>query len=122
MDYYQLYHEYKNASGYVDWPVRSHVSEYLLFAENIGERLSLDELSVSWGELYTFLTNKAAEGRKEALMASIGSTKTDDIVAQISRIPQHKLMQVKEVSLDMADNMGTAVSVLFPSAKLVPLR
>lgn len=119
MDYYLLYREYKDVSGYEDWPARSHAGQYLVFAENIGERLSLDELSVSKGELYTFLTNKAAKGRKGTLVASIGSTRTDDIVAQVSRISEDKRRKVKEVTLDMADNMGAAVSELFPNAQLV---
>lgn len=119
MNYHLVYREYKDISGYEDWPARHHASEYLVFPENIGEKLSLDELSVSKGELYTFLTNKAAKGRKGALVASIGSTKTDDIVAQISRIPEHKRRQVKEVTLDMAENMAGAVCELFPNAKLV---
>ena len=119
MNYHLVYREYKDVSGYEDWPARKHASEYLVFPENIGKKLSLDELSVSKGELYTFLTNKAAKGRKGALVASIGSTKTDEIVAQISRIPQHKRMQVQEVTLDMAENMAGAVRELFPNADLV---
>ena len=119
IDYPRMYREYKRVSGYEDWPARKHASEYLVFPENIGQKLSLDELSVSKGELYTFLTNKAAKGRKGALVGSIGSTKTDDIVAHISRIPQQKRLQVKEVTLDMAENMAGAVRELFPNAKLV---
>lgn len=119
IDYLRMYREYKRVSGYEDWPARKHAREYLVFPENIGQKLSLDELSVSKGELYTFLTNKAAKGRKGALVASIGSTRTDDIVAHISRIPSHKRLQVKEVTLDMAENMAGAVRELFPNAKLV---
>jgi len=119
VNYHLVYREYRDVSGYEDWPARKHASEYLVFAENIDEKLSLDELSLSKGELYTFLTNKAAMGRKGALVASIGSTRTDEIVAQISRIPYHKRMQVKEVTLDMAENMAGAVRELFPNAKLV---
>ena len=36
----------------------------LLYPENIGENLSLDETCLSNGDVYTILTNKAAKGRK----------------------------------------------------------
>jgi hypothetical protein len=38
------------------------------FPENIGKRLSIDETSLSNGELYTILTNKAAKGKKGAIV------------------------------------------------------
>jgi hypothetical protein len=38
--------------------------ERLLYFQNIGKRLSIDETSLSNGELYTILTNKAAKGKR----------------------------------------------------------
>jgi hypothetical protein len=46
------------------WNQKSHAKEWLIFPENIGKRLSIDETSLSNGELYTILTNKAAKGKK----------------------------------------------------------
>ena len=46
-------------------------SDYLLYPENIGENLSLDESCLSNGDVYTILTNKAAKGRKGALVAMV---------------------------------------------------
>ena len=37
----------------------SNAEEYILFPENIGADLSLDETCLSNGEVYTLLTNKA---------------------------------------------------------------
>ena len=37
------------------------------FSKKIGKRLSIDETSLSNGERYTILTNKAAKGKKEPL-------------------------------------------------------
>jgi len=34
----------------------------MLFPENIGKKLSIDEVSLSTGELYTFVTNKKGGG------------------------------------------------------------
>jgi len=36
----------------------------MLFPKNIGEYLSIDEVSLSQGELYTFVTNKKGRGKK----------------------------------------------------------
>jgi len=114
-----LYRDYKQVSGYEDWEQRHHSREYLVFPENIGERLSIDEVSLNKGELYTFLTNKAAKGRKGTLVASIHGTKTNDIVLHVSRIPLAQRQKVKEVTLDLASNLARAVRELFPNARLV---
>jgi hypothetical protein len=42
-----------------------HAKDWLIFPENLGKRLSIDETALSNGELYTILTNKAAKERKE---------------------------------------------------------
>jgi hypothetical protein len=36
----------------------------MLFKENIGPNLIINELSLSQGELYTFVTNKDGKGKK----------------------------------------------------------
>ena len=51
-------------SDYRNWDQLEHAHDYLLYPENIGENLSLDETCLSNGEVYTILTNKAAKGRK----------------------------------------------------------
>jgi hypothetical protein len=43
---------------------KPHAKDWLIFPENIGKRLSIDETSLSNGELYTILTNKAAKGKR----------------------------------------------------------
>ena len=119
IDYQLLYYTYRKISNYEQWEARGHASEYLVFPENTGTHLSLDEVSVSRGELYTVLTNKDAKGRKGTLVAIIGSTKTDDIVMHVSRIPSRLREKVREVTLDLAENMAAAVKELFPNAKIV---
>ena len=91
----------------------------MIFEDNIGPYLSIDELSLTQGELYTFLTNKAGRGKTGTLVASCKGTSSKDIIAAIERIPIYKRMTVKEVTLDMARNMEAAVKNLFPKAKLV---
>jgi hypothetical protein len=46
---------------------KTHAKEWLLFTENIGDHLSLDETAFSNDDLYTILTNKKSKGKKELL-------------------------------------------------------
>jgi transposase len=91
----------------------------LLFPQNIGACLSIDEVSLSQGELYTFVTNKNGKGKKGTLVASIKGTLSKDIIAVLSKLNEHKRLQVKEVTLDMARNMEAAVKAVFTNATLV---
>ena len=85
----------------------------------MGEYLSIDEVSLSKGELYTFLTNKNGRGKKGTLIASIKGTLSKDIIAVLEKLPLSAREQVKEVTLDMAKNMEAAVRTVFPNSSLV---
>ena len=85
----------------------------------MGEYLSLDETSLSHGELYTYLTNKAGKGKKGSLVACIKGTKAKQISEIITQIPLEERLKVKEVTIDMARNMEAAVRPCFPSAQIV---
>jgi transposase len=91
----------------------------MYFSENIGEYLSLDEVSLSKGEIYTFLTNKGGKGKQGSLVCCTGSTLSKNIISTIKRIPQSARDQVKEVTIDMARNMEASVKECFPNAKIV---
>jgi transposase len=54
----------------------------VLHDRNIGKHLSIDEVSLSQGELYTVVTNKAAKGRKGALVAIIKGTESETVYPQ----------------------------------------
>lgn len=91
----------------------------MLFPENLGEYLSIDEVSLSQGELYTFITNKSGRGKKGSLVASIKGTKSSDIIFVLEKLTLASRRTVKEVTLDMAKNMESAVKLSFPCCKLV---
>ena len=59
----QQYKEY--LSEYKTWDQKEHASEWILFPDNIGPNLSLDETALSNGELYTVLTNKEWESEEK---------------------------------------------------------
>ena len=81
--------------------------------------MSIDELALSQGELYTFLTNKSGKGKRGTLVAVVKGTKSDNIKAVLERLPLSLRLQVKEITMDMAKNMESSVKHLFPNARLV---
>lgn len=103
----------------MQWEQLNHAEDYLIYPENIGEHLSIDEVSLSKGELYTFVTNKNGRGKKKSLVAIIKGTKSQDIIDVINKIPLEKRKLVKEVTLDMANNMQSASRMCFPESYLV---
>lgn len=105
-------------SGFKDWEQRKHAEDYLIYPENIGENLSIDETSLSKGELYTYVTNKDKKSKKGTLVACIKGTKSADIISVLQKIPLEKRKLVKEVTLDMANNMESAARLAFPEARL----
>ena len=92
---------------------------WMLFPENIGPYLSIDETSLSDSELYTIVTNKAAKGRKGSIVAIVYGTMSDDVIKVLTKIKQPLRNKVKEVTLDMAANMGLIVKRCFPKASQV---
>ena len=91
----------------------------MLFPENIGSHLSIDEVSLSKGELYTFVTNKQGRGKKSSLIACIKGTLSRDILYVLEKIPLDLRKKVREVTLDMAKNIESATKLAFPESKLV---
>lgn len=103
----------------MSWDQRSHAADHLVFADNIGSHLSIDETALSQGELYTVITNKAAKGQKGALVAIMKGTDSDRIHGILQEIPLSRRSQVTEVTLDMAASMEKIVRHSFPKARLV---
>jgi transposase len=106
-------------SGFREWDQFDHAEEWLLFPENIGGRLSIDEVAISNGELYTIVTNKAARGKKGALVAIVAGTKTSDVSRVLSMIPLKRREAVEEVTLDLSPAMKATVKKSFPKAAIV---
>jgi len=56
VDSQKLHRHYKHqASGYKAWNQLPRAEDYLLYPVNMSDKLSIDEVSLSKGELYTFL-------------------------------------------------------------------
>ncbi len=99
--------------------MRPHADDWMVFAQNIGSYLSIDETSLSNGELYTILTNKAAKGKKGVLVAMIKGTCAEDVVEALRIIPLSERRKVREITLDMAGSMGQIARQCFPKATRV---
>jgi len=109
--------QYKDyLSDFKSWDQKQHAKEWLLFAQNLGSHLSLDETAFSNGDLYTILTNKKAKGKKGALIAMVRGTKAETVIKILQKIPLKQRNKVEEVTLDMAGNMGLIVKKSFPNA------
>ena len=106
-------------SEFKAWNQKSHAKDWLLFPQNIGLRLSLDETAFSNGDLYTISTNRDPKDKKNAIIAMIKGTKAEVVIKILHKIPLKYRKKVKEVTLDMAGNMGLIVRKSFPNATLV---
>ena len=112
--------QYKESiSGYRKWEQLSHADGYLLFPDNIGPDLSLDETCLSNGEVYTLLTNKAAHGRKGTLVAMIRGVATDAVSAVLRKLSSGIRNTVKTVTTDLSSAMMLTVRRTFPKATLI---
>lgn len=81
--------------------------------------MPIDETSLSNGELYTILTNKAGKGRKGTIVAMVAGTKTETVISVIEKLPLKQRNLVKETTLDMAGNMELIAKKCFPNATRV---
>lgn len=106
-------------SNYKEWEQRYHAADYVLFKENIGERLSMDETCLSQGELYTIITNKSAHGGKGSLVAMIKGTRSEDIIYYLNHLPRTKRLKVKEITIDLSPSMRLIAKRAFPNATIV---
>lgn len=112
--------QYKETlSGFRDWEQLEHTDRWMLFPDNIGPHLAIDESSLSNGEVYTFITNRDRHGHEGCLVAVVAGTKSEDVMQVLEQIAEDTRETVEEVTLDLSDSMRKIVSVAFPKAKRV---
>lgn len=90
----------------------------MLYPNNIGPSLAIDETALSCGELYTIVTNKAGRGGKGTIVAMIRGTKSEEIIEILRMIPQRLRSIVREVTLDLSPTMMKIVRRVFPKAMM----
>ena len=109
----------KHLSDYSSWEPRSHADKWLLFPGNLGPRLSIDESSLSRGELYTIVTNKDGHGGKGTLVAIIEGVKAVEVSSILRKLPRQARHRVLEITLDMSSTMHAIARECFPNAEQV---
>lgn len=115
-----LSQQYKNhLSDYKTWEQRDHAGEWVLFPDNIGTRLCIDEVALSDGELYTVLTNADSKCQKGSLIAMVKGVRSSVVSLVLEKIPRQKRDKVVEISLDMANNMKKIAEDNFINASIV---
>ena len=118
-----LRRQYKEIiSDYRIWNQLDHADEYILYPENFGEDMSLDETCLSNGDVYTILTDKAAHGGKGALAAMVRGVASDTVSAILRKVPLKQRLKVKTVTTDLSSAMMLTVRNVFPGASLDQLR
>ena len=106
-------------SDYRNWKQLEHAEEYMLFPNNFGDDMSLDETCLSNGEVYTILTNKAAHGGKGALAAMVRGVASDTVSEILKKVPRELRRRVKTVTTDLSSAMMLTVRTVFPKAMLI---
>ena len=110
---------YNHLSDYSSWDQKAHAEDYILFPDNIGASLSMDETALSRGELYTIVTNKEGKGRKGTLVAMIKGTVSSKVINILANIPKELRDQVKEITIDLAPTMELIAKRSFENADRV---
>lgn len=105
-------------SGYRSWKELAHAEEWLVFYKNIGPHVSIDETSLSDGELYTIVSNKDAHGGKGSIIAIIKGTKVETVVKALQHILWFERARVLEVTMDFSESMHAIVKQSFPYATI----
>ncbi len=110
--------QYKEVlSGFRSWQQLEHADDWMLFPENIGESLCIDETAPSNGELYTVVTNRAARGRKGTLVAMVKGVSANEVCRVLSFIDEDLRLEVKEVTMDLSNSMRLIARRCFPHAQ-----
>lgn len=110
---------YFHLSDYLSWEQKEHAENWLLFPENLGTHLSIDETSLSRGELYTVITNKSAKGKKGSLVAMIKGTVSKTVIKVLEQIEEVEREKVLEITADLAPSMNLIARRSFPKATIV---
>lgn len=109
--------QYKDClSDYRTWPEQDHADDWLVFPQNIGPSICIDETSLSNGDLYTLVTNRDGRGGKGTIIALASGVRSEDVISVLKRIPSEKREEVKEVTMDMSNSMNKIIRSCFPSA------
>ena len=109
-------------SGYTEWEGMKVLEDssacYVLYPQNCGKFLSIDETALSRDEVFTIVTNKDGHGGKGTLVAMISSIASADIIAVLRKIDQQRRLKVREITCDLSAAMMESVMATIRSSPL----
>lgn len=109
--------QYKDhLSGFRTWDQLDHADEWLVYPENIGPSICIDETAPSSGELYTIVTNRASRGRRGTLIAIVRGVSAETVTEALMRIDGQRRSRVREITMDMSNSMRLIARRCFPDA------
>lgn len=112
--------QYKNRlSDFRNWTAKAHAERWLIYPQNISPHLSIDEVALSRGELYTIVTAKEGKGKKGCLVAIIKDTFAETVIHHLNKIAPRLRESVREITLDMSGSMKLIAKRCFPKATQV---
>ena len=85
----------------------------------MSEEISIDETSLSRGELYTIISNKKAHSKKRTIIAMIKGVESENIISIFQKIPTNICNVVKEITLDMSSSFTKVMKTCFSKAIIV---
>ena len=103
-------------SDFRTWEEKDHAKQWLVFPQNVGDHVSIDEVEVSGGELYTILTNKDRHGKQGCLIAVVQGTRVEEVGIALRKIPLPLRETVKTITHDLDDSMVQIAMECFPNA------
>jgi transposase len=106
-------------SDFKTWDQLDHCEQYLLYPENVGPNMAIDEVSLNDGDFVTVVSNRNANGRKGKIAAIIEGTKVGDIDRVLDKLPPEVKNKVSEITMDMATNMSISMRHQFEKATQV---
>ena len=106
-------------SDFEIWDQKDHAEEWILYPDNIGKHVCIDEVALSQGELYTVVSNASSSCQQGSLIAMVKGTKTENVKAILEKITVSQRIKVDEVSVDLAANMEKIARESFPYASVV---
>lgn len=110
-------------SGYTEWEGMRRLEDssacYVLYPENCGKYLCVDETALSRDEMFTIVTNKEGRGGKGTLVAMISSVANADIISVLGKIGLYKHLKVNEITCDLSAAMMESAREAFPFADVV---
>lgn len=108
----------EHLSDFRTWDQAGHADEWMLLAENIGTKMSIDETQLH-DDLFTILSNKDGHGGPGTVAAVAAGTSAQEVLKTLMRIPEEKRLAVEEVTMDFSESMRSIAISAFPKAMRV---